>query len=133
MSKHSDIRTAVINHLKENCPQKFAVFDGFPVFVEQSTLPIIAVYLDEAQYSGETIDADDWTAVLHVQVFLKATKPDSELDKQVEDFIYPAVNQNEYLAGLVENIYPIGYDYSRDDEMSLWGSADISFKIQYTM
>ncbi|QXC99320.1 phage minor tail U family protein [Klebsiella sp. PL-2018] len=133
MSKHSGIRAAVINHLKEICPDKFTVIDGLPVFVEQSTLPAFAVYLTEAQYAGQTVDADDWEAVLHVQVFLKASKPDSELDQCVEDFIYPAVNKNEALGALVENIYPIGYDYTRDDEMAFWGSADLTFKIEYTM
>ncbi|MDM4094081.1 phage tail terminator protein [Klebsiella oxytoca] len=133
MSKHSGIRASVINHLKTICPENLNIIDGLPVFIEQNQLPTIAVYLNDAQYAGQTIDADDWEAILHIQVFLKANKPDSELDKWVEDFIYPAVNKNDALGALVENIYPIGYDYTRDDEMAFWGSADITFKIEYTM
>lgn len=49
-------------------------------FLDEQDLPAVAVYLSDARASDESVDEDMWTAVLHVEVFLKATATDSALD-----------------------------------------------------
>ncbi|MDA6131508.1 phage tail terminator protein, partial [Escherichia coli] len=39
--------------------------------------PAIAVYLTDAEYTGEELDADTWRATLHIEVFLPAQVPDA--------------------------------------------------------
>ncbi|MBT0499612.1 phage minor tail U family protein, partial [Morganella morganii] len=66
-------------------------------------------------------------------VFLKASNPDSKLDEWMEDKIYPAMQSVPALAGLIETMSAAGYDYQRDDEMCLWGSADLTYHLTYSM
>lgn len=40
----------------------------------------MAVYLSDAEYTGDSLDEDSWQAVVHIEVFLKASSPDSALD-----------------------------------------------------
>lgn len=133
MSKHTLIRQAVLNQLKGGITDNVTWFDGRPVFLEEGDLPAVAVYLSEAEYTGDTLDEDSWQAVLHVEVFLKSSQPDSALDSWMESKIYPAMSSIPELASLIEAITPHGYDYQRDDEMATWGSVDLTFSLNYSM
>ncbi|HDF2327462.1 TPA: phage tail protein [Morganella morganii] len=132
MRKHSAIRRAVIDALTDHIGD-IAVHDGRPVFLEEDELPVVAVYLTDAAPTSGVIDEDQWQAVLHIEVFLKAVNPDSSLDEWMEDRIYPAMQSIPALAGLIETMSAAGYDYQRDDEMSLWGSADLTYNLMYSM
>lgn len=79
MTRHSAVRQAIIAALKKTDDGSTTFFDGRPVVVEEDELPAVAVYLSDAQYTGPEVDGDIWSAVLHVEVFLKATAPDSAL------------------------------------------------------
>ncbi|WP_289481812.1 phage tail terminator protein, partial [Klebsiella pneumoniae] len=96
-------------------------------------LPAVAVYLTDAKATGGSIDEEEWEAVLHIEVFLKATATDSELDKWMETRIYPAMADVPELASIVETISVAGYDYQRDDEATTWGSADLQYSLTYIM
>lgn len=91
MSKHTAIRLAVLDQLKTSIPDRVTWFDGRPVFLEEQDLPALAVYLTDAEYTGESLDEDSWQAVLHIEVFLKSTTPDSTLDAWMEEKVYPAL------------------------------------------
>lgn len=91
MTRHSAVRQAIIAALKKTDDGSTTFFDGRPVVVEEDELPAVAVYLSDAQYTGTEVDGDIWSAVLHVEVFLKATAPDSALDEQMENRVYPAL------------------------------------------
>ena len=39
------------------------------------------------EYTGEELDSDTWQAELHIEVFLPAQVPDSELDSWMESRI----------------------------------------------
>lgn len=132
MRTHSAIRRAVIDVLTDHIGD-IVVNDGRPVFLEEDELPVVAVYLTDAAPTSGVLDDDQWQAVLHIEVFLKASNPDSKLDEWMEDKIYPAMQSIPALAGLIETMSPAGYDYQRDDEMCLWGSADLTYHLTYSM
>ena len=133
MNRHSAIRAAILAKLKTDISDTVTWFDGRPAFLEEQDLPAVAVYISDAEYTGATLDEDAWQAVLHVEVFLKASNPDSALDSWMEDKVYPAMTAIPGLDELIESICPQGYDYQRDDEMATWGSVDLTYSLTYSM
>lgn len=134
MIKHTAIRKAVLTALKANIDDPNVVFfDGRPGFLDADTLPAVAVYLTDAECTGDYVDAELWSATLHVETFLKAASPDSALDDWVEGKIYPAMADVPELVKLTESMSVQGYDYQRDDEALTWGSADLKYSMSYFM
>lgn len=134
MIKHPKIRKAVLDALKLSVTDPSVTwYDGRPSFLTAEDLPAVAVYLSGAEPTGETLDEDEWRATLHVEVFLKAVSPDTDLDQWMEQNIYPALNYVPALADLIQTMTAQGYDYQRDDEMATWGSADLRYTMTYTM
>lgn len=131
--KHPQIRAAVLDALKDNITDSVTWFDGRPAFLEVQDLPAVSVYLTDAQFTGAMVDEDQWSATLHIEVFLKADLPDAALDEWMESRIYPVLSDIPGLFGLIELMAPLGYDYQRDDEMATWGSADMQYSITYIM
>ncbi|MCL5501793.1 phage minor tail U family protein [Escherichia coli] len=131
--KHPQIRAAVLDALKDNITDSVTWFDGRPAFLEVQDLPAVAVYLTDAQFTGAMVDEDQWSATLHIEVFLKADLPDAALDEWMESWIYPVLSDIPGLSDLIELMAPLGYDYQRDDEMATWGSADMQYSITYIM
>ncbi|EIO6347356.1 phage tail protein [Escherichia coli] len=131
--KHPQIRAAVLAALKRNITEQVTWFDGRPGFLDEEDLPAVAVYLTDARALDDNIDEDMWSALLHIEVFLKAKEPDSALDAWMEEKVYPALGDIPELLPLVELMNASGYDYQRDDEAMMWGSADISYSIIYVM
>lgn len=133
MIKHTAIRNAVLELCRSTITDDVTYFDGRPAFIDENDLPAVAVFLDDARYTGNELDTDSWRAMLHIVVYLKATQPDAALDQWVEEKIYPVLNDIPDLAPLVETMSPVGYDYQRDDEVATWGAADLSYQLTYTM
>lgn len=100
MNRHTQIRQAVLARLREQCGDSATFFDGLPAFIDAQELPAVAVWLSDAQYTGKMTDEDDWQAVLHIAVFIRAQAPDSELDMWMESTIFPALNDIPALTGL---------------------------------
>ncbi len=73
-------------------------------------------------------DEDDWQAVLHIAVFIRAQAPDSELDMWMESTIFPALNDIPALSGLIDTLIPLGFNYQRDNEMATWAMAEITYQ-----
>ncbi|ETT08716.1 phage tail terminator protein [Providencia alcalifaciens] len=132
MIVHTRIRNTVIQHLNERFPN-IKTYDGRPTHFDESELPIIAVYLTEPRPDPYYLDSNQWTAILHLELFLKSSVPDATLDKWVEEKLYPAVADMTDLGEVITDMTPKGYDYDRDDEMSLWASVDLSYQIKYEM
>lgn len=131
--KHPQIRAAVLDALKGSITDSVTWFDGRPAVLEAEDLPAVAVYLTDAQASGEMLDEDQWAATLHIEAFLKGNSSDTDLDTWMEERIYPVMEDIPALGELIELMNPLGYDYQRDDEMATWGSADLQYSITYTM
>lgn len=131
--KHTEIRSAVIDALESAVGDSAIYFDGRPAVIEEEDFPAIAVYISDAEYTGEELDGDTWQATLHIEVFLPAQVPDSELDTWVETRIYPAITDIPALSNLITVIVPQGYEYQRDDSLALWSSADLKYSINYEM
>lgn len=133
MNRHSAIRAAILAKLKADITDTVTWFDGRPVFLEEQDLPAVAVYISDAEYTGDSLDEDSWQAVLHIEVFLKASSPDTALDSWMEEKIYPAMEDIPGLDALIETMTPQGYDYQRDDEMATWGSVYFTYTLTYSM
>lgn len=133
MNRHSAIRAAILEKMKADITDPVTWFDGRPVFLEEQDLPAVAVYLSDAEYTGDSLDEDSWQAVVHIEVFLKASSPDTALDSWMEEKVYPAMAFIPGLDDLVETFTPQGYDYQRDDEMATWGSVDFTYVITYSI
>lgn len=118
MNRHTQIRQAVLARLREQCGDSATFFDGLPAFIDAQELPAVAVWLSDAQYTGKMTDEDDWQAVLHIAVFIRAQAPDSELDMWMESTIFPALNDIPALSGLIDTLIPLGFNYQRDNEMA---------------
>ncbi|WP_313488837.1 phage tail terminator protein [Atlantibacter hermannii] len=131
--KHPLIRKAVLDALKAGNAQAVTWFDGRPSVLDAQDLPAVAVYLTDAESSGESVDEDMWRATLHIEVFLKGDDTDSALDEWMENNIYPVMASIPTLSGILETMSARGYDYQRDDEMATWGSADLQYSISYVM
>ncbi|KIU35066.1 phage tail terminator protein [Atlantibacter hermannii] len=131
--KHPLIRKAVLDALKAGNAQAVTWFDGRPSVLDAQDLPAVAVYLTDAESSGESVDEDMWRATLHIEVFLKGDDTDSALDEWMENNIYPVMASIPTLSGVLETMSARGYDYHRDDEMATWGSADLQYSISYVM
>ncbi|EAB2009266.1 phage tail protein [Salmonella enterica] len=131
--KHTDIRLAVIAALSGGIACDVTFFDGRPAVIEEDDFPAVAVYLTDAGYTGEILDADVWRALLHIEVFLPAQVPDSELDEWMEAYIYPSLGDIPALSGLITLMVQQGYDYQRDEGLGLWSSADLKYSITYEM
>ena len=131
--KHTLIRQNIINVLEEKIEISAVFFDGRPAAIEENDFPAVAVYLTDAECTGEELDADMWAATLHIEVFLPSQVPDSELDEWMESHIYPALADVPGLETLVTVMVPQGFDYQRDDAMGLWSSADMKYSITYEM
>ena len=131
--KHPQIRAAVLAALKRNIIEQVTWFDGRPGFLDEEDLPAVAVYLTDARASDDNIDEDTWSALLHIEVFLKAKEPDSALDAWMEEKVYPALGDIPELLPLIELMNASGYDYQLDEEAMMWGSADLIYSISYVM
>ena len=117
--KHSDIRQAIIDALEGTIGHGAIYFDGRPVAFEENEFPAVAVFLTQA--------------TLHIEVFLPAQVPDSELDEWMESRVYPAMADIPALEGIVTLMNVLGYDYQRDEDLALWSSADLKYSITYEM
>lgn len=104
-----------------------------PAVFDEADFPAVAVYLTGAEYTGEELDSDTWQAELHIEVFLPAQVPDSELDAWMESRIYPVMSDIPALSDLITSMVASGYDYRRDDDAGLWSSADLTYVITYEM
>lgn len=131
--KHPLIRKAVLDALKAGNAQAVTWFDGRPSVLDAQDLPAVAVYLTDAESSGESVDEDMWRATLHIEVFLKGDDTDSALDEWMENNIYPVMASISTLSGVLETMSARGYDYQRDDELATWGSADLQYSVSYVM
>lgn len=132
--KHSDIRQTILDALESAIGKDAAVyFDGRPAVLEAGDFPAIAVFLTDAEYTGENLDFDSWRATLHIEVFLPEQTPDSELDDWMESRIYPVLSEVPGIETLITSMVQQGYDYQRDEDIGLWSSADLKYSITYDM
>lgn len=129
--KHTELRAAVLDALENMTPGRRFLMVA-PLFLMRRIfrqLPFISPALNTR--------AKSWTAIrqaeLHIEVFLPAQVPDSELDSWMESRIYPVMSDVPALSDLITSMVASGYDYRRDDDAGLWSSADLTYVITYEM
>ena len=123
--KHTELRAAVLDALEKH-DTGATFFDGRPAVFDEADFPAVAVYLTGAEYTGEELDSDTWQAELHIEVFLPAQVPDSELDAWMESRIYPVMSDIPALSDLITSMVASGYDYRRDDDAGQLARAILS-------
>ncbi|EFA9091219.1 Ail/Lom family outer membrane beta-barrel protein [Escherichia coli] len=101
--KHTELRAAVLDALEKH-DTGATFFDGRPAVFDEADFPAVAVYLTGAEYTGEELDSDTWQAELHIEVFLPAQVPDSELDAWMESRIYPVMSDIPALSDLITSM-----------------------------
>ncbi len=129
--KNTELRTAVLDALEKHDTGATLLMVA-PLFLMRRIfrqLPFISPALNTR--------AKSWTAIpqaeLHIEVFLPAQVPDSELDAWMESRIYPVMSDIPALSDLITSMVASGYDYRRDDDAGLWSSADLTYVITYEM
>lgn len=129
--KHTELRAAVLDALEKHDTGATLLMVA-PLFLMRRIfrqLPFISPALNTR--------AKSWTAIpqaeLHIEVFLPAQVPDSELDSWMESRIYPVMSDVPALSDLITSMVASGYDYRRDDDAGLWSSADLTYVITYEM
>lgn len=137
MSINNDIRSAVIADLTAVLGESFTYFNGRPASVEvnsdpegEDDLPAVAVFIDEGKVTDAGMGEEEWTAALHVEIFLRvAGDMDAELDAfgdQILQVITRHYDANSILSGCGRS----GFSYTRDDEQP-WGTLDLTFDIEW--
>ena len=121
--KHTELRAAVLDALEKH-DTGATFFDGRPAVFDEADFPAVAVYLTGAEYTGEELDSDTWQAELHIEVFLPAQVPDSELDAWMESRIYPVMSDIPALSDLITSMVASGYDYAGDKNRQLTHYSD---------
>lgn len=100
--------------------------DGQTGYLE---VPAIAVYFTEAEASYDDFDAEEWDAILNIEIMDLAT---NQLDDAL-DFIGEKVRQtiSRYYtaANLLTGCNRAGFNYVREDGAP-WGSLILSFNVQ---
>ncbi len=128
--KHTELRAAVLDALEKTPGRRFLMVA--PLFLMRRIfrqLPFISPALNTRRRAGQRYRQ----AELHIEVFLPAQVPDSELDAWMESRIYPVMSDIPALSDLITSMVASGYDYRRDDDAGLWSSADLTYVITYEM
>ncbi|WP_434965395.1 phage tail terminator protein [Escherichia coli] len=129
--KHTELRAAVLDALEKH--------DTGATFLMVAPLFLMRRIFRQLPFISPALNtrAKSWTAIpqaeLHIEVFLPAQVPDSELDAWMESRIYPVMSDIPALSDLITSMVASGYDYRRDDDAGLWSSADLTYVITYEM
>lgn len=129
--KHTELRAAVLDALEKH--------DTGATFLMVALLFLMRKIFRQLPFISPALNtrAKSWTAIpqaeLHIEVFLPAQVPDSELDAWMESRIYPVMSDIPALSDLITSMVASGYDYRRDDDAGLWSSADLTYVITYEM
>lgn len=129
MQIHNQIRQEIIERIQNNLPNAPRIYNGRAFFTNiREELPAICVYLDNAERSSKTLGDHEWTADLHIALFMPFSAGEPQLDQlaeQVDQLITFSGYENiEYVRGSA-------YGYDRDDDGFGWMSATLIYEIDY--
>lgn len=131
MMKHTLLRSAVLDALRAAITENVTFFDGRPVALTSDSLPAIAVYLSDAEPVENALDDALWQANLHIELFDRENSSDTALDEKMAQKISPVLMSVSALKESTETFSTQRYDYRRDEEGSIWRSADLEYSITY--
>ncbi len=119
--KHREIRAAVLSALKENIVERVTWFDGRPALLYELELPAVAVYLTDASAADEFVDEDTWRRYCISRCF--SGERNGFGTGYVDGRENPSCAGGGSAHALLLKMNLQGYDYRRDDEFMMWGSA----------
>ncbi|MEY8204884.1 MAG: phage tail terminator protein [Bermanella sp.] len=130
------IREAVIADLKAVMGDGFTYINGVPANIaaadgdDPGDLPAVAVYLVEGEATDNEFDSEEWSAVLHVEIFMLAVNGvDAELDVPGEQ-VRQVLERHYRAQGLLTACSRGSFTYGRD-EVQPWGTLDLTFAIDW--
>lgn len=137
MSKNNEIREAVIVDLTAALGIAFTYFNGRPSVVRvnkdpdvDDDLPAIAVFIDEGRATDSDFDSEEWSAVLHVEIFqMSINDMDAALDV-VGDQVRQVITRHYTADGVLSDCSRSGFNYTKDEEQP-WGALDLTFDIEW--
>ncbi|MGF7433132.1 phage tail terminator protein [Pasteurella bettyae] len=124
------IRRAVFDYLDDQIDGVDHYFCGHTVFLHDETdLPAICVFVDDAQSDDIDLCGAYWSAKLHIQVYLKSTLPaEDELDELMDAVIAKCADfESEYL----ERFELSAVSYINDDKQAEWIIGAIQYDIAF--
>jgi len=105
-------------------------FDYRPAQFYKEELPCASVYFENGESERDFDDDTDTNAQLSIEIIIGSDgKQDTELDAYASQ-VEAVIRQDNTLAGVVDAIYRMGFQYDRDPE-TLDASLTLFFKVQY--
>ncbi|MBE2898086.1 phage tail protein [Pasteurellaceae bacterium 20609_3] len=129
---HKKIREQVAQQL-ETLGIDGQVFAGRPPFIDLDNTPLtIAVIIDEAQASEESLCDSEWQAVLSVVIYQRSSvgeAPLDELAEKIANHLDHAFEQEQL--NCLNEMYLMGYQYDQDAQKRTWLIASLQYQIHY--
>lgn len=131
MIVHNKIRQEVIDFLAEKIQEVTYFHNGLPKILNlDDELPMIAVYLNNAEGNPVTIGHIEWEAELMVLTYLPFNQGEAVLD-EINEKINHAILSHDFSNFSLTADFNQTYDYEYDTENNAWVSAALSYRIQY--
>ncbi|MGF7452591.1 phage tail terminator protein [Pasteurella bettyae] len=123
------IRKSVFDFLDGKIDGVDHYFCGHTVFLSAETeLPAICVFIDDVQSDDSTICGAYWTGKLSVQVYLKSSLPEDDLD----DLMELVINKLDgYASDELELLQLSAITYINDERQTEWIVGSIQYDISF--
>lgn len=123
------IRKELFEHLEDKVDGVDNYFNGHTVFLHDETdLPALCVFIDDAQSDDTDLCGTYWTAKLNIQVYLKSSLPEEELDELMEAVIAKC---DEFESDNLERFELSAVSYINDDKQAEWIIGAIQYDISF--
>lgn len=128
---HNKIRHEVINFLAERLNEVDYFHNGLPkIIAGMDELPMVAVYLNNAEGQPVTIGNIEWEADLMILTYLPFKEGEAVLD-EINEKINNAMLFHTFEHFSLTADFQQSYDYEHDTELNAWVSSALSFRIHY--
>lgn len=128
---HNSIRNEVIAFLTNHLSEVNHFYNGLPKIESvENGLPLIAVYLNNANADPVTIGHIEWEADLLILTYIPFYQGEELLD-EISEKINNAMLSNTFNHFSIRNDFQQSYDYEYDTENNVWVSSAISYRIKY--
>lgn len=129
MKELTIIRNAVFDFLEGNIDDVAYYHCGHLVFLDaERDLPALCVFIDDAQTDDIDLCGSYWNAKLNIQLYLKSSSPEDDLDELMEQVIEQC--QQLELSDL-EQFDLSAITYINDDKQTEWIIGAIQYDISF--
>lgn len=126
-SIRKQIRAALAAQL---APHFVKTFGSHQHSIAEASLPAAQVFFDGGAVDEEFDQSETTRADLVVQIFARSSGAIDDALDDLAELAVDAILANPTLGGLVDRIFPAGFEYDWDDNGPL-GSLSLSFRVIY--